>query len=59
MNCSMIEWASQTTTTLVHVHKWALFSESISLDISCELSAKQTIHMKCQDIFSLKNKKHI
>ena len=28
-----------------------------SLDISCESSAKQTIHMKYQDFFSLKNKK--
>ena len=33
------------------------FSEKTSLDISCESSAKQTIHMKCQDLFSLKNKK--
>ena len=27
-----------------------------SLDISCESSAKQTIHMKYQDLFSLKIK---
>ena len=27
-----------------------------SLDISCESSAQQTIHMKYQDVFSLKNK---
>ena len=33
------------------------FSEKTSLDISCESSAKQTIYMKCQDLFSLKNKK--
>ena len=33
------------------------FSEKTSLDISCGLSAKQMIHMKCQDLFSLKNKK--
>ena len=26
-----------------------------NLDISCESSAKQTIHMKYQDLFSLKN----
>ena len=32
------------------------FSEKISLDIS-ELSAKQTIHMICQGLFHLKNKK--
>ena len=31
-----------------------------SLDISCELFAKQIIHMKCQDLFfCLKNKKSI
>ena len=28
------------------------FSKKISFDISCESSAKQTSHMKCQDIFS-------
>ena len=31
------------------------FSKKTSLDISCELSAWQTIHMKYQDLFSLKN----
>ena len=34
------------------------FSEKTSHDISCELSAKQTVHMKCQDLFSLKNLKN-
>ena len=34
------------------------FSEKTSLDISCESSAKQMIHMKCQDLFSLKHKKN-
>ena len=33
------------------------FSEKTSLDISCELSAWQTIHMKYQDLFSSENKK--
>ena len=33
-----------------------VFSEKTSLDISCESSAKQTIHMKFQDLFSLKNR---
>ena len=33
------------------------FSEKTSLDISCELSAWQTIHMKCQDLFSSENNK--
>ena len=30
------------------------FSEKIRLDISCELSARQMIHMKYQALFSLK-----
>ena len=34
------------------------FPEKISLDISCDLSAWQMIHMKCQDFFSLKNNKN-
>ena len=33
------------------------FSEKTSHDISCELPAWQMIHMKYQDLFSLKNKK--
>ena len=33
------------------------FSEKTSLDISCESSAWQMIHLKCQDLFSLKNKR--
>ena len=31
------------------------FSEKTWLYISCDLFAKQTIHMNCQAIFSLKN----
>ena len=30
-----------------------IFSVKIRIDISCELSAKQTIHMKCQSLFCL------
>ena len=26
--------------------------------MSCELSARQTVHMKCQALFSLKKKKY-
>ena len=33
------------------------FSGKISFDISCELSAMQTIHMKCQTLLSENNKK--
>ena len=29
----------------------------MSIDISCESSAKQMIHMKCQNLFSMKYKK--
>ena len=32
------------------------FSERIRLGISCESSASQVIHMKCQALFSQKNK---
>ena len=43
------------------LNNWAQFcfnlSEKISLDISCEASARQMIHMKCQASFSLKKKK--
>ena len=31
-----------------------IFQTKTSLDISCELSAKQMIHMKCRDVFSEK-----
>ena len=36
-----------------------IFSEKIRLDISCESSARQMIHMKYQALFSLKNIKQI
>ena len=32
------------------------FSEKIRLGVSCKLSTRQLIHMKCQAVFSLKNK---
>ena len=35
------------------------FSEKIRFDILCELSAMQTIHMKCQALLSLKIKKNV
>ena len=34
-----------------------LSSLKIRLDISCEMSAWQMIHMKCEVLFSLNNKK--
>ena len=33
------------------------FSEKTSLNVSFESSAKQMIHTKCQDLFSLNNKR--
>ena len=44
-----------TTADSTLKHFGLFFSEKI-LDISCELSARQTIHMKCHVLFSLKNK---
>ena len=35
-----------------------IFFEKIRIGISCELSAWQTIHMKYQALFSMKNKKN-
>ena len=34
-----------------------LFFQRKQVNISCESSAKQTIHLKCQDLFCLKKKK--
>ena len=39
------------------IYLFIYFSEKKSLDFSCESSTKQTIHMKSQDLFSLKIKK--
>ena len=44
-------------TTAADDNFFFFFSEKTSLDISCEWSAWQTIHMKYQDLFSLKKKK--
>ena len=41
----------QQTTVL---NTFSLFSEKIRLDVSCESSARQRIHMKHQAIFSSK-----
>ena len=37
---------------------FSYFSEKIMLDISCESSAQQTIHMLYQALFPVKNKKN-
>ena len=38
--------------------KFFLFSKQIGSDTSCKLSPKETICMKCQILFSRKNKKN-
>ena len=52
-------YAVLITTTAKNIFFMVLFRENkkIRLDISCEWSAKQKIHMKCQVLFSLKNNK--
>ena len=35
------------------------FSKEIRSDISCELSARQTIHMKCKTLFPWKNREKV
>ena len=46
---------AQSTTAAEDILKYIFFnfSNKTSLDISCESSAWQTIHMKYQDLFSL------
>ena len=40
----------------IHKYFFKRFSEKIRLDISCESSARQRIHMKHQALFSSKDK---
>ena len=42
-----------------HFETFSLFSQKTGFDISCKLSPKETICMKCQILFSGKNKKNI
>ena len=44
-------WSNATDILFISSY----LSEKISLDITCESSAWQTIRMKCQELFSLKN----
>ena len=48
----------KTTTAADNIHKkfFHCFSEKIRLDILCESSARQRNHIKCQALFSLKDK---
>ena len=54
--CTYLTLKAQVTTAADdNVLLCFYFSEKTSLDISCESSAWQTIHMKYQDLLSLKN----
>ena len=41
---------------MTFINIFSLFSEKISLDVSSEISARQSIHMKNQALFSSKDK---
>ena len=43
------------TTAVDNILNYFNFSKKTSFDILCESSAWQMIHIKCQDLFSLKN----
>ena len=51
------EWSQQVNPSSANHNRLKKNSKKISLDISCESSVKQMIHMKCQDLFCLKRKK--
>ena len=57
----MVTLKAPITTVADNIFKYVyisvLFFKEISLDISCESFAKLMIHIKCQDLFSLKKKK--
>ena len=40
---------------IFYLYIFFFFRKKIRLDILCELSARQMIHMKCQVLFSIKN----
>ena len=56
---SILTLKTPITTAADNILKYFYFnfSKETSLDISCESTAKQTIHMKYQEFFSLKKKK--
>ena len=53
----MLTLKAPITTKADNNFDFFFFLKKIGLDISSESSAWQTIHMKYQDLFSLKNKK--
>ena len=57
-NCFLLTLKAPVTTAADdNFFNFFYFTEKTSLVISCESSAWQMIHMKCQDLFSLKKKK--
>ena len=42
-----------------HLKYFSYFSQKTGYDISCKLSSKETICMKCQILFSGENKKNV
>ena len=53
--CKLLRRQSRLQQTTV-MNIFSLFSEKIRLDILCESSARQRIHMKRQALFSSKDK---
>ena len=56
MDGQMEGWTNGCENSKTLTHTNTVCRGIISLNISCELSSWQTIHMKCQDLFSLKKK---
>ena len=58
--CPYVLWRihiKQNCSRYYFFYLFIIFSEKTRLGISCELSARKTICMKCQALFSLKNTK--
>ena len=54
--CVSVLWTLKVPNTTAADNNLDFFcSEKTNLDIPCGSSAKQTIHIKCQDLFSLKS----
>ena len=53
---------NETNLIYIYIYIYILFFsffKELMLTLIVDASAKLTIHMKCQDLFSLKNKKNI
>ena len=54
--CLILKAAIMSAADKIHKYFYIVFQKKIRLDISCESSAKQRIHMKHQALFSSKDK---